>query len=92
VRACQTSIAISSLSISYCAVRLLSIFNGRILPWPNAWLLEAKTMRKNHNVNILVIGGEPYIRRAINLTLHKLTFKVIPTEDDAVEQPRLIIL
>ena len=29
-------------------------------------------MRKNHNVNILVIGGEPYIRRAINLTLHKL--------------------
>jgi len=49
-------------------------------------------MRKNHNVNILVIGGEPYIRRAINLTLHKLTFKVIPTEDDAVEQPRLIIL
>ena len=49
-------------------------------------------MRKNHNVNILVIGGEPYIRRAINLTLHKLTFKVIPTEDDTVEQPRLNIL
>ncbi len=49
-------------------------------------------MRKNHNVNILVIDGGPYIRHAINLTPHKLTFKVIPTEDDVVEQPRLNIL
>ena len=49
-------------------------------------------MRKNNNVNILVIDGEPYIRHAINLTPHKLTFKVIPKEDDAVEQPRLNIL